>query len=184
MAENAPFTARIRWHCAPSYDFERRERAKAKAAKRADKAKAKAEKKAAGTPDGERAQHAVDDMDTAIAQNKTDGGGLGRTRAQIALRGRLFACLEPRKTSLPERLLALARDSRRRAIRSSPLPAEHRLAGSHPVSKSSRTGAPRGIRTPDPRVRSPILYPAELEARRREPSRADAICQRSTTLTA
>ena len=26
-------------------------------------------------------------------------------------------------------------------------------------------GAPRGIRTPDPRVRSPILYPAELEAR-------------------
>ncbi len=27
-------------------------------------------------------------------------------------------------------------------------------------------GAPGGIRTPDPRIRSPMLYPAELRARR------------------
>ena len=26
-------------------------------------------------------------------------------------------------------------------------------------------GAPEGIRTPDPRIRSPLLYPSELQAR-------------------
>ena len=29
-------------------------------------------------------------------------------------------------------------------------------------------GAPKGIRTPDPRIRSPLLYPAELLAHKME----------------
>ena len=32
---------------------------------------------------------------------------------------------------------------------------------------SEESGAPGGIRTPDRRVRSPVLYPAELQARDR-----------------
>ncbi len=32
------------------------------------------------------------------------------------------------------------------------------------MAKSSRTGAPGGIRTHDPRIRNPMLYPAELRA--------------------
>ncbi len=52
----------------PSYDFERRERAKAKAAKKADKQKAKNEKKA-GEAGAGRAQDVVEEMDVAIAED-------------------------------------------------------------------------------------------------------------------
>ena len=56
----------------PSYDFERRERQKAKDAKRAAKAEAKREGKAgeaSGSPDVNQAQQVVDEMDVAIARD-------------------------------------------------------------------------------------------------------------------
>ena len=36
----------------------------------------------------------------------------------------------------------------------------------HPPS-NNRSGAPEGIRTPDPRLRRPLLYPTELQAHTR-----------------
>ena len=54
---------------APSYDFERRERAKAKAAKRAEKSKLKQDKKlgTSGDADGSEAQHVADEIKVAKA---------------------------------------------------------------------------------------------------------------------
>ena len=62
---------------APNYDFERRERQKAKDAKRAEKTQAKREKKVddvAGSTNGVQAQQVVDEMDTAIAEDKLKKG--------------------------------------------------------------------------------------------------------------
>ena len=36
---------------------------------------------------------------------------------------------------------------------------------SNQLSYTRRFGAPEGIRTPDPRLRRPMLYPAELQVR-------------------
>jgi hypothetical protein len=58
---------------APSYDFERRERHKAKAAKRAEKASAKAQKKgeeAGAASEGAQAQQTVDETEVAGAGQK------------------------------------------------------------------------------------------------------------------
>ena len=58
---------------APNYDFERRERQKAKDAKRTEKAQAKCEKKtdhASDVSQGGQAQQVVDEMDIAIAEDK------------------------------------------------------------------------------------------------------------------
>ena len=41
------------------------------------------------------------------------------------------------------------------------------LAGKTLLFFRGKSGAPGGIRTPDRRVRSPVLYPAELQARDR-----------------
>ena len=39
--------------------------------------------------------------------------------------------------------------------------------GSLSSQKKIKTGAPGGIRTPDLRIRSPTLYPAELQAQKK-----------------
>ncbi len=38
------------------------------------------------------------------------------------------------------------------------------MRGNSVLKKFLRTGAPGGIRTRDPGIRNPILYPAELQA--------------------
>ena len=39
------------------------------------------------------------------------------------------------------------------------------------LNKSGKNGAPEEIRTPDPQIRSLVLYPAELRARKRPENR-------------
>ncbi len=61
---------------APSYDFERRERQKAKAAKKTEKAKAKSERRA-GTTDGspeDAAERPGDSMDSTVDKDPSKGG--------------------------------------------------------------------------------------------------------------
>src|SRR5262245_41509520 len=45
------------------------------------------------------------------------------------------------------------------------------------LDSGPHSGAPGGIRTPDPRIRSPTLYPAELRAREPEPLPARLLAQ-------
>ena len=62
---------------APNYDFERRERQKAKDAKRAEKTQAKRDRKAdddAGTPQEAQARQVVGEMDVVVAKDTPKKG--------------------------------------------------------------------------------------------------------------
>jgi hypothetical protein len=74
----------------------------------------------------------------------------------------IFACSPSASKSTPKNFASWRRKANCCA-RSSPLQAQKRRVLACPVLY--RSGALGEIRTPDPRIRSPMLYPAELRAR-------------------
>jgi hypothetical protein len=106
-------------------------------------------------------------------------GGVGASRSQTHAGAAIREPIMPTRSSRPIRVLGdfmtgfvhrridpAILDSRARQRQSVPIPSHHRSVpigldgGGNEISRLD--GDPGGIRTHDPRIRNPVLYPAEL----------------------